>query len=365
MSGVKLGNPAPLGLLAFGMTVGWLLVSSKSVCGVAKMTFLTPYALLSLALLFLAFVDLQTMNLMYVEMGWCETDFEVSIAGTAMGLGGMGQVLVAIFEILKGSSFSFAVFGCYGFFWLGWAIVFIERHRKDSYFQNASYQDGNTLWFTQWGVLTTCFWIVTWRKNHALIIVFFFLMMTFYLLAIANATESDEVRKTAGYFGLVTAAGAFYTGVAELINEEYGRSLLPGLRPVYRPQRIELTEAEVSKRVEYDARTNTLFLQFRGLQIRLPDHVEAIRKGVEDAILAAKSPDNRVHVVADYDKTYIADAVADEYWKMAKDLETKYYLSATRFHVTSFGTNGDVPAALPAPSHPQKAKVLTSHVDSF
>lgn len=36
---LSLGNPAPLGLLAFGMT---------------------------------------TMNLMYVEMGWAETDFEVS-----------------------------------------------------------------------------------------------------------------------------------------------------------------------------------------------------------------------------------------------------------------------------------------------
>lgn len=36
---MKLGNPAPLGLLAFGMT---------------------------------------TLNLMYVELGWCENDFEVS-----------------------------------------------------------------------------------------------------------------------------------------------------------------------------------------------------------------------------------------------------------------------------------------------
>ena len=314
------------------------------------------------------------MNLMYVEMGWCETDFEVSIAGTAMALGGLGQVLVAIFEILKGSSFSFAVFGCYGFFWMGWALVFIERNRNNTDFYDASFQDGNTLWFTQWGVLTSCFWVVTWRKNYALITVFFFLMMTFFFLAIANAQDSDEIRKTAGYFGFVTACGAFYTGVAvspvgtrvlflwllfhdhshriarvlqELINEEYGRSLLPGLRPIYRPQRIELTEDAISKRIEYDSKSNTILLQFRGLQIRNLDHVDAIKRGVEDAILAAKTPDNRVHVVADYQNTYISEDVAEAYWNMAKDLENKYYLSATRFHVSSFGTAIDAPAAVP------------------
>lgn len=306
---VTLGNPAPLGLLAFGMT---------------------------------------TMMLMYVEMGWCETDFEDTIAGTALGLGGAGQVLVAIFEMLKGSSFSFAVFGCYGFFWIGWAVVYIESNRLDSEFGEVSYQDGKTLWFTQWGVLTSCFWVITWRKNYALIIVFFFLQMTFFLLAIANAQDSVEIRKTAGYFGFVTACGAFYTGVAELINEEYGRHLLPGLQPVYRPQTLKLTPESITRRIDYDPKTNTILLQFRGLQINKSEHVQAIETAVETAVLAAKSPDNRVHVVADYSNAVIAEDVTHAYWEMAKGLETKYYLSATRFHVSSFGTQTEAPVAIPA-----------------
>ena len=32
---------------------------------------------------------------------------------------------------------------------------------------------------------------------------------------------------------------------------------------------------------------------------------------------------------------------------MAKGLEQKYYLSATRFNVSSFGTQTEVPAAVP------------------
>lgn len=303
-----IGNPAPLGLLAFGMT---------------------------------------TLMLMYVEMEWCEKDFEVIVAGTAMALGGAGQVLVAIFEILKGSSFPFAVFGSYGFFWLGWAFVYFERNRKDSYFQEADYKDGATLWFTQWGILTSCFWVITWRKNKCLIFVFTNLLITFFLLAIANARDSVEVRKAGGYFGFVTACGAFYTGVAELINEEYGRHLLPGLMPVCHPQRLEITTETIADRIDYDAKSNTLLLQFRGLQIKTRENVDAIEQGVENAILAAKSPDNRVHVVADYSNTSISEDVQEAYWEMAKNLETKYYLSATRFNVSSFGTVANKPMAAP------------------
>mgnify|MGYP005851655551 CR=1 FL=1 len=150
-----------------------------------------------------------------------------------------------------------------------------------------------------------------------------------------------------GYFGFVTAAAAFYTGVAELINEEYGRHLLPGLMPVYRPQRVDITAETVGDLVEYDPHTNTLLLQFRGLQIKTLEHVQAVETAVENAILDAKSPDNRVHVIADYKSTYIAEDVQQAYWDMAKALETKYYLSATRFSVSSFGTVIDKPIAVP------------------
>jgi succinate-acetate transporter protein len=279
-------------------------------------------------------------------MGWCETDFEVSIAGTALALGGFGQMLVAIIEVIRGSSFSFAVFGSYGAFWVGWALVFFESKRIDSEFGTADYRDGKTLWFTQWGILTFCFWVITWRKNLALITVFFFLWMTFFLLAVANAEDSEEIRKTAGYFGFVTALGAFYTGVAELVNEEWGRHILPGLRPVYRPQQVAITAESLANLIEHDARTNTLLLQFRGLQVLCSESVKAIEEAVELAILAAKTPDNRVHVVADYANCYIAEDVMDEYWKMAMDLQAKYYLSATRFHVSSFGTASEPPSTV-------------------
>ena len=63
---VTIGNPAPLGLLAFGTT---------------------------------------TALLMYVDMGWIEEDAEAMIYGYAFYYGGLAQLLVAIFELLKGARF--------------------------------------------------------------------------------------------------------------------------------------------------------------------------------------------------------------------------------------------------------------------
>ena len=305
---MALGNPAPLGLLCFGMT---------------------------------------TLTLMYVEMGWAEVESELTVAALALALGGFGQVLAGIFEILKGSSFSFAVFVCYGAFWWTWAIVFVLRNDLTSLLSDQdSFKKGQALYLAQWGILSSCFWVVTWRKNVCLIAIFFLLSSTFFLLSIATGTGSEPVKKAGGYFGFLTAVGAFYTGVAELINEEYGRMVLPGLAPVYSPQRVLLTKDTVLKLINYQERTNTLWLQFRGLQIRSKDDVDAIREGVTEAIQNALQAErsrrlSKVHVVADYDQTFISDDIAAEYWKMASALEQEYYLSATRFHISSFGTSRD------------------------
>lgn len=200
-------------------------------------------------------------------------------------------------------------------------------------------------YFWQWGILTFCFWIITLRKNILLVGVFTLLWMTFFTLSAATATKNETAKIVGGYLGFFTAVGAFYTGVAELINEEYGRHVLPGLRPLYSPERLILTPAVVESLIIYDRKTNTALLQFRGLQIRTHEDVLAIERGVKNVIKShgvtkdkAGHTIFKVHVVADYNDTLIADEVAVEYWEMATRLEKKYYLSVTRFAVSSFGT---------------------------
>jgi uncharacterized protein len=299
---MSLGNPAPLGLLAFGMT---------------------------------------TLMLMFVETGWAENDFQYVVAGYAMFFGGVGQMLVAILEILKGSSFSFAVFFSYGAFWLGWAFLLVERSKDYSTFGDAAYPTGMTLFFIQWGVLSTCFFVLTLRKNICLIVVFALLSSTFFLLAAATATKSLAVKMAGGYIGFFTAVGALYTGVAELINDEWGRHVLPGLRPLYAPELTTITLDSIMKLTSYDKKSNSMFLQFSGLHIYRKEDIVTIRDGVKAAILDATKDtpgQHKVHVIVDYKNVSIANELDEEYWDMTRILERHYYLSVRRFYVSSFGT---------------------------
>jgi len=132
--------------------------------------------------------------------------------------------------------------------------------------------------------------------------------------------------------------------MAEIANEEYGRHVLPGLHPILQPEREEITKENVLKRADYDSKTNTMFLQFRGLQIKTQKDIINLRDGLQDAFQSAKSPSGKVHVVVDYENCLIADDIFAAYWQMVADLEHDYYLSAKRFHVTSFGTGS---SALP------------------
>jgi succinate-acetate transporter protein len=274
---------------------------------------------------------------MYVDMGWAESDFEEMVVGYAIFYGGLGQTLVAIFELIKGSTFSFAVFGSFGAFWLGWGLVVLENNRNTSDF-TGDYTDGKTFYLIQWGVLTFCFWLVALRKNICLITVLGLLATTFFLLAAATQSGKSGVKNAAGAVGFCTAIAAWYTAMAEIINEDYGRHVLPGLQPLLTPEREEITKEGIINRTQYDIKTNTIFLQFRGLQIMTPQDVTAIREGLEEAFDAAKSPNGKVHVVVDYENVLISDDVFQEYWEMVGELERTYYLSAKRFHVTSFGT---------------------------
>eukprot|EP00966_Prymnesium_polylepis_P015845 365927-Prymnesium_polylepis.1 len=171
-------------------------------------------------------------------MGWVEHAFKEMVFSYMCFYGGLAQLIVGIIELIKGSTFGFAAFSTYGAYWMAQAIVYIESHKEDTEFEGvAHYTGGKVAHYTTWGLLTFAFWICTWRKNAALVIVFGLLTLTFFLLAIAASKfeGSEDFLKVTGYVGWLTALSAFYTGIAELINEEYGRELLPGLQPLAIP----------------------------------------------------------------------------------------------------------------------------------
>lgn len=174
-------NPAPLGLVAFAMTT-WLLclINNGSIAG--------------------------------SEVGL--------VFAMALVFGGTVQMVVGAFEFAKGNTFGFTAFFSYGAFWWSFALFKI--------FFSAGVSANFVAWYLLiWGIFTFMMFIGTLSKNRALQSVFLALAITFFLLSAGDFTGNASLTHTGGNFGLLTAILAFYLASAEIINESFGREILP------------------------------------------------------------------------------------------------------------------------------------------
>lgn len=176
-------NPAPLGLFAFGMTT---------------------------ILLNLHNAGFYEMNSMILNMG--------------LFYGGLAQIIAGIMESKKNNTFGFTAFISYGFFWL--TLVGLIVFPKLGW-MTAPSGGGMIAYLIMWGIFTLLLFIGTLRLNRALQFVFGSLVILFFLLALGDATENASIKTFTGYEGIVCGASAVYTAIANLLNEVYGRILLP------------------------------------------------------------------------------------------------------------------------------------------
>ncbi len=176
-------NPGPLGLLAFGMTT---------------------------VLLNLHNAGIYEMNSMILGMG--------------IFYGGIAQVIAGILESKKNNTFGLTAFTSYGFFWL--SLVGLIVFPKLGWIDKTS---GTALiaYLIMWGIFTFLLFFGTLRLNKALQFVFASLTVLFFLLALGDATENAAIKTFTGYEGIVCGGSAIYTGVATLLNEVYGKDVLP------------------------------------------------------------------------------------------------------------------------------------------
>jgi len=78
-----------------------------------------------------------------------------------------------------------------------------------------------------WGIFTGLLFFGTLKLNKALQFVFASLTILFFLLALGDITESPAIKTLTGYEGIICGASAIYTGVATLLNEVYGKVVMP------------------------------------------------------------------------------------------------------------------------------------------
>lgn len=177
-------NPAPLGLMAFGMTT---------------------------VLLNLHNAGLFPLGTMILAMG--------------VFYGGIAQVIAGIMEWKKGNTFGTTAFCSYGLFWLTLVglLVFPRLGLGDAPDKTI----GMASYLAAWGVFTGAMFIATLKHARTLQAIFLSLTVLFFLLAVRDVTGSALVGTIAGVEGIACGAVAMYTAVAQVINETYAKTVLP------------------------------------------------------------------------------------------------------------------------------------------
>lgn len=147
------------------------------------------------------------------------------IVSMAIFLGGFAQVFAGIMAWKKGSVFGGTAFCAFGLFWFSFAglllmpaLGWIEGPEPLAL---AAY-------LFLWGVYTFVMLIATLKLgSKAIMFIFVTLFLLFMLLAVINGTGNTGLLVIAGYVGLIMGLAALYTALGEVLNDAYGRTVVP------------------------------------------------------------------------------------------------------------------------------------------
>jgi succinate-acetate transporter protein len=179
----KLANPAPLGLIGFGIT---------------------------------------TVLLNLVNAGAIPLDTMILAMGIAYG--GLAQVIVGVMEYRRGNTFGTVAFTSYGLFW--WSFVMLLVLPKFTGFSGPS-SSSLAAYFIMWGIFTFAMFFGTLKANRALQFVFGSLAILFFMLAISQYAGGATFTKITGIEGVICGLSAVYLGIAEVLNEANHKTVLP------------------------------------------------------------------------------------------------------------------------------------------
>lgn len=175
----KLVNPAPLGLLAFGLT---------------------------------------TVLLSLVNVGVFPLD--TMILAMAVFYGGFALVVAGIMEYRNGNTFGTVAFISYGLFWCSFVALLVLP--KFTGFASPS-SASMAAYFIMWGLFALGMFFGTLKANRALQFVFGSLFILFFMLAARELMGNPVWFNTiTGVEGVICGLSAVYVGFDSLLNEPHG-----------------------------------------------------------------------------------------------------------------------------------------------
>lgn len=180
----KLGNPAMVGLSAFGMTT--LLA--------------------------------QAHNFGWVGMG--------PVLYLAIFFGGGAQLMAGLQEHKNGNNFGYCAFSCFGCFWLGFAGLVLGN--RFDIIKSSSADVG--VYLVGWLAFCVMLWFASLAVSKAMAACFTTLVVGVAFLALGHlGSPAFEIPGAA--FMSITALIAWYMMLSALLKDLYGRDVLPVGKP--------------------------------------------------------------------------------------------------------------------------------------
>ncbi|CAM6040680.1 unnamed protein product [Sphagnum compactum] len=191
-------NPAPLGLIAFGLTTFVLSCYNAGIWGI-------------------------------------QVDSPPNVViGLAVFYGGLAQFIAGMWEFAAGNTFGATAFTSYGAFWLAFSALYIPWFGVIDAYEPAHAKNIDPalgIFLLAWAMFTFFLWFGTFKSNIAFCLLFFFLTLTFVLLSISEFKRDNlignRVKRAGGFIGILTALIAWYIGVARLLTPEISYITLP------------------------------------------------------------------------------------------------------------------------------------------
>ncbi|ODR79695.1 transcriptional regulator [Haladaptatus sp. W1] len=186
----RTGNPAPLGLVGFGLT---------------------------------------TVLLSMINAKLLPAEGEFVVVPLAFAFGGTIQLMAGMLEYREGNTFGTVAFTSYGAFWwwFGLLVIFTETGWIPLNVPTLG------MALILWGVFTTYMWVATFKLNWALWSVFLLLSITFYLLGFGDFLDIGWLGVAGGWVGILTGLDAMFVSFAEVVNWAYDKEVVPlGSTPI-------------------------------------------------------------------------------------------------------------------------------------
>lgn len=178
-------NPAPLGLLGFGLTTVLLNLHNAGLLGSASMGMV------------------MAMGIFY---------------------GGIAQMIAGAMEYKQGNTFGTVAFLSYGCFWLTLvALLVLPQLGLAEPVSKAAMG----AYLSMWGLFTLFMFVGTLKLTRSLQVVFLTLTILFFLLALGDFTGNAAITVIAGLEGIVCGLTAVYTAAGLVLNEVYKKTVLP------------------------------------------------------------------------------------------------------------------------------------------